>query len=150
MSWTPVAGWDRRRTGPAAVGALTVLLVSAGLFTRYGIGGNLSRDESIYAYGGQRVADGVVPYASIFDAKTPLATVLPGLGVALARVVGADDLDGIRVLFCVLSFLTVVAVYVLVVELWRSVAAGIVAAVTFASFGGFAMDALGGPNAKVP
>jgi hypothetical protein len=141
-----------RVAAPALVwaGAFISLVVAIVLYSRYGIGGNLSRDESIYAYGGQQLVDGVAPYASIFDPKTPLATMLAGLGVAGGRAVGANDLDAIRILFFAMSCLTVVAVYRLVVVIWRSPLAGVIAAVTFASFRGFAIDALAGPDAKTP
>jgi hypothetical protein len=132
------------------VGGAVALLAAAGLFTRYGIGGNLSRDESIYAYGGQQFAHGVPPYVSIFDPKTPLATMLAGLGVLIGNLFGAHDLDSIRVVFFVFSCLCVLAVYGLTLLLWESPAAALLAAVVFASFRGFAIDALGGPDAKTP
>jgi hypothetical protein len=50
----------------------------------------------------------------------------------------------------VFACLAAVAVYYLVLALWRSPLAGIVAAVTFMSFRGFAIDALTGPDAKTP
>jgi hypothetical protein len=125
-------------------GAALSLAMAVALFSRYGIHGTLSRDEAIYAYGGQQLAHGVPFYASIFDPKTPGAAYLAGLGAALG------GLDGIRIAFFVCACLTVVAVYLLAVELWGSVLAGLIAAVAFASFRGFAMDALSGPDAKTP
>jgi hypothetical protein len=127
-----------------AAGALLSLLVAATLFSRFGIDGALTRDEAVYAYGGLQADHGVPFYASIFDQKTPGAAYLAGLGAAFG------GLDGIRVAFFVCACLTVVAVYLLAVELWGSVLAGLVAAVTFAAFRGFAADALGGPDAKTP
>lgn len=131
-------------------GALLSLAIAIALFSRYGIDATLLRDESIYAYGGQQLAEGVPFYVSIFDAKTPLASQLAGLGVVAGNAFGANDLDAIRVVFFVCACLAVVAVYVLGLWLWRSALAGLVAAVTFVAFRGFAMDALGGPNAKTP
>jgi hypothetical protein len=88
------------------------LLVAAALFSRYGIHGALARDEAVYAYGGQQLDDGVPFYASIFDQKTPGAAFLAGLGDALG------GFDGIRIAFFVCACLTVVAVYLLALELW--------------------------------
>jgi hypothetical protein len=127
-----------------AAGALLSLLVAAALFSRYGIDGALARDEAVYAYGGQQVDHGVPFYASIFDQKTPGAAYLAGLGAALG------GLDGIRIAFFVCACLTVVAVYLLALELWGSVLAAVAGAVTFAAFRGFAADALDGPDAKTP
>jgi hypothetical protein len=127
-----------------AAGALLSLLVAAALFSRYGIHGALARDEAVYAYGGQQLEDGVPFYASIFDQKTPGAAYLAGLGAALG------GLDGIRIAFFACACLTVVAVYLLGLELWGSVLAALAGAVVFASFRGFAIDALAGPDAKTP
>lgn len=135
---------------PFVAGAVASLVVAVLLFTRFGINGNLSRDESIYAYGGQQFAHGVPPYASIFDVKGPLASMIPGLAVAFAHLIGRNELYLIRVTFFVCACLTVLAIYLLAARLWRSVVAGVVAAVVFASFTGFAEDALSGPDAKTP
>ena len=103
-----------------------------------------------YAYGGQQVDDGMPFYVSIFDQKTPGAAYLAALAVGIGNVLGVPDLEAIRVMFFVCACLTVVAVYLLALELWGSVVAALVAAVTFAAFRGFAIDALGGPDAKTP
>jgi hypothetical protein len=129
---------------------LLALAVAVLLFTRFGIDGNLSRDEAIYSYGGQQLADGVPVYLGIFDPKPPLPTFLTALAVLAARVLGADELQAMRVEFLLFALLTVVAIYVLGLSLWRSPLAALVGAVTFASFQGFAVDALGGPDAKTP
>jgi 4-amino-4-deoxy-L-arabinose transferase-like glycosyltransferase len=139
---------DRRLV--VALGAAAVLIVAAALFSRFGIHGMLSRDESIYAYGGQQVEDGTPFYVSIFDQKTPGAAYLAAMAVAIGNTFGMADIDAIRVTFFIAACLTVVAVYLLALELWGSVPAALVAAVTFASFRGFALDALGGPDAKTP
>src|SRR4051794_1968403 len=80
-------------------GALVAFVIGAALFSRFGIDGNLWRDESIYAYGGQQLADGVAPYASIFDPKTPLGTMLAAAGVVVADVFGGDQIYAMRVEF---------------------------------------------------
>jgi hypothetical protein len=124
--------------------------VGVALYTRFGFHDRLWRDEAIYAYAGQQMAEGVPPYASIFDPKTPLASMIDAAAVAAGRLVGVDDLLAMRALYLVFSLLTVVAVYYLTQRLWRSPLAGVVAATVFASFRGFAIDAMGGPGAKTP
>ncbi|MGH3042467.1 MAG: ArnT family glycosyltransferase [Gaiellaceae bacterium] len=139
-----------RRHALVLGGAAVTLVLAASLFSRFSLQTGLTRDESIYAYGGQQTVEGVPFYVSIFDMKPPLATIIAGGGVAAARVLGLEDLTGIRLAFFVFACLSVLAVYLLVTWLFSSVAAGLIAAATFASFKGFALDALTGPNAKTP
>jgi hypothetical protein len=130
-------------------GALA-LVVAALLFTQFSIEGNLSRDEAIYSYGGQQLADGVPVYQGIFDPKPPLPTFLTALGVGAGRLTGADELYAMRYEFLLFSLLTVGAMYLLGLRLWRSPLAALAGAVTFVLFKGFATDALAGPDAKTP
>src|SRR6185437_4766731 len=95
------------------------------LYTRFSINQRLWRDEAIYVYGAQRFAHGVPPYASIFDPKAPLATILGGLVALLARGLGLSDIKGIRLEFFVFSVLTVLAVYLVAKRLWSSVPAAV-------------------------
>jgi hypothetical protein len=129
-------------------GALLTLFLAVALFSRFGLDEELRRDEAIYAYGGQRLVEGVPPYVSIIDPKTPLAHVLAGAAVAVGRVGGVDDLVAIRLGFFVIACLAVVAVYLAGIALFGSIRAGLAAAVALLAFKGFAIDALGGPNAK--
>src|SRR3954452_16898277 len=77
-------------------GGALALIVAALLFTQFSIEGNLSRDEAIYSYGGQQLADGVPVYQAIFDPKPPLPTFLTALGVASGRAAGVDELYAMR------------------------------------------------------
>src|SRR3954451_12584217 len=140
-----------RRPNSLAWGAgALALLVAALLYTQFSIQGNLSRDEAIYTYGGQQLVDGVPVYQGIFDPKPPLPTFLTAAGVAAGRAVGEDELVMLRYEFLLFSLLTVGAVYLLGLRLWRSPVAALGGAVTFIVFRGFATDALGGPGAKTP
>src|SRR3954464_14768762 len=130
-------------------GALA-LVVALLLYTQFSIEGNLSRDESIYAYGGQQLVEGLPVYEGIFDPKPPLPTFLTAAGIGSAHVLGSDELKAMRFEFLLFSVLTVGAVYLLCLRLWRSTVAALAGAVTFASFRGFAADAIGGPDVKTP
>lgn len=125
-------------------------LVAMLLLSRYGIHGRLSRDEAVYAYAGQQLAQGVPPYVSIFDAKGPGAGFLAGAAAYLADRVGGNDLQTMRVAFWLFACATVVAIYLLALRLFGSVLGAVAAAVVMASYRGWALDALAGPNAKVP
>lgn len=132
-----------------AAGA-AVVVVAVVLYARFSINGDLSRDESIYVYSGQQFAHGVPPYASVFDPKTPLPSILAGVAAWFADLIGRDDVHLIRLAYFVCAVLTVLAVYLLVVRLFRSITGGVAAAVVMASYTGFARDALAGPDAKTP
>src|ERR687886_260067 len=86
-------GGERMRDKAVVLGApLACLIAAVALFAQFGVYGQLDRDEAIYAYGGQQLAHGVAPYASIFDPKTPGATFLAGVAAAVARAYGGDSL----------------------------------------------------------
>ena len=142
---------DASQRGPRGLaGGTTALAISVAIFTRYRLDDTLKRDEAIYAYAGQQLTHGVAPYASIFDPKTPLASLLTGVGAAVGNAVGVNDLKAMRLLYLLLSCATVLAVYALARTLFRSDLAALASATVFASFRGFAMDALAGPDAKTP
>jgi hypothetical protein len=141
----------RNEQGVAIGGAVVALVVAVLLYTRFSVHGDFIRDEAIYAYGGQRLADdGVAPYQSIFDPKTPLATFLCAFGAAVGRLIGRSELTMIRLVFFLCSVLAVLAIYLLAVRVFRSVLGALVASVVFASFFYFASDSLTGPDAKTP
>src|SRR5689334_7986581 len=106
----PVSGRPARGSTGRAVawlGGVLVLVLAALLFTRFSLDDWLRRDESIYAYGGQQLVHGVAPYVSIFDPKSPLATIFAGAGAAWARLFGGDDVHAIRLVFLGFSCLAV-------------------------------------------
>jgi hypothetical protein len=132
------------------LGALLALAVAVALFTRFSFDDTMRRDEAIYAYGGQQLAAGVPLYRGIFDPKTPVAQALAGLAAAAAPGRGFGDVHAIRAAFFAAACLSVVAVYWLALVLWGSPLAALVGATVFASFRSFALDAVGGPDAKTP
>ena len=145
-----ILGRVGRRRAPTLGGAAASVAVAIALFTRFSSNIEMSRDEGIYAYGGQQMAHGLAPYASIFDPKAPLATIIAGLAAVAARVLGRDDIYAIRAAFFVCSVLAVLAVYLLATRLFGSRLGGVAAAVVFAADWAFAVDAVSGPNAKTP
>jgi hypothetical protein len=132
------------------IGAVLALVLAVALFTRFSFDDTMRRDEAIYAYGGQQLAAGVPLYRGIFDPKTPVAQGLAGLAAALAPGRGFGDVHAIRVAFFVAACLSVLAVYWLGLVLWGSPLAALLGATVFASFRSFALDAVGGPDAKTP
>ena len=82
-------------------------------YALHGFNGMLTRDLAVYSYAGQQVAEGVPPYLGILNRAGPLAHVIPGIGVGIARIGGFDDVLTMRLLFMVIATLCVCAVYVL-------------------------------------
>ena len=82
--------------------------------------------------------------------KGPVAGMPSGFGVAAARVLGRDDVLAVRVEFFVLTAVSALGVYLLVLHLWDSVVAALVAVAVFASFRSYAYFAAAGPDGHTP
>lgn len=138
---------------PAAykvAGGLAALAIAAVVYSQFNLHRRLMRDDAIYLYAGQRFTHGVPPYASIMDPKGPMPGILDGVGVAVARLFGRSDLLVVRVEYCALAIVSVLGIYLLVLDLWHSVVAGVVAAAVFTSFRWYASYALTGPQGHMP
>src|SRR5918912_1252319 len=129
---------------------LLVLVLAVFVYGMYGFDGALLRDYSIYLYSGQRMAEGVPPYVSIFDHKGPLSPMIAGLGVMLSKLLDGDDIYTVRAVFFATGCLTVVAVYLLAKSVFRSQVAGFFAALTFLGFYAYGYPAASGPEPKTP
>lgn len=127
-----------------------MLALAAFVYGLYGFDGPLYRDYGIYLYGGQRFAEGVPPYAGIFDHKGPLPQALAGLGILLFAPVGLGDVYAARLAFFLAGCLSAVAVYLLGEGVFRSRATGLFAALTFLGFYGYARPVASGPEPKTP
>lgn len=140
----------RRLSQPQVLGALAVLTIASVVYSQFNIYGKFSRDSAIYVYGGQRLTHGVPPYASEMDPKGPIPSILCGFGVAVARLLGRSDVLIVRIEFCALAILSVLGLYLLVLELWHSVIAAVVASAVFVWFRCYAHQALIGPEGHEP
>jgi hypothetical protein len=132
---------------PLLAGCCLVALV---VYLAHGFDGPLLRDSGIYAYGGQAVAEGVPPYVAIANRAGPMAHLIPGGAVVVARVVGVDDLLAIRVFYMLIAVACVGLAYLLGRDLFRSRLAGVSAAATLLAFHGFISLATYGPREKTP
>ena len=113
---------------------LFILALAALVYGMYGFDGVLLRDYSIYLYSGQRMAEGVPPYVSIFDHKGPLSPMIAGFGVMLSKVLDWDDILTVRLVFFATGCLTVMAVYLLGKSIFCSQVTGFFGALTFLGF----------------
>jgi hypothetical protein len=133
------------RSDPLIIVSCLVALV---VYLLHGFDGILSRDLGVYSYGGQQVAEGVPPYVGILNRAGPLAHLIPGIGVAVARAVGVDDILGMRLLFLLISVACVGLVYALGRDLFRSRLSGLASAASLLCFQGFIQYASYGPREK--
>ena len=122
--------------------------VALAVYLPHGFDGELIRDVGLYSYGGQQVAEGVPPYVAVINRAGPLAHLVPGIGAAAARAVGADDLLGMRVLLMLISVACIGLAYVVGRELFRSRLAGLATAAALLCFEGFIKYATYGPREK--
>lgn len=150
MSAPDTAAPWRQRLRPRRPDPLTVVcfLVAAGVYALHGLHRMLDRDPSLYIYGGQRFADGVLPYVDVVNRAGPLAHVFPGLGVLGGRLIGVGDVEGVRGLFLLLSAGAVAATYALGRDVGRSRLVGLLAAGVLLTFEGISFYAAFGPREK--
>jgi 4-amino-4-deoxy-L-arabinose transferase-like glycosyltransferase len=118
------------------------------VFLLRGFERQLETDAALYSYAGQRFAEGEPPYVGVLNRAGPLAHLVPGVGVLGARLVGADDLLGARVVMMLLSVACVWLTYLVARDTLGSRVAGVVGASTLLTFEGFAVLATGGPREK--
>ncbi|UCG02642.1 MAG: DolP-mannose mannosyltransferase [Candidatus Heimdallarchaeota archaeon] len=126
-----------------------IFLISLIVYLSYGMKANLRKDNSIIIYAGQQMANGVPYYVSIFDIKSPLAYILAGVGVIIARLIGWNDIITVRLLFLLVSCVTVVSIYFLIKYLFDSSEVGVLSALLFLCFFGFSYYSAFGPRAKI-
>ena len=151
FQYEPTAPKDKRSPrARKAFALLLVLFLAAIVYYGQSFEGALSRDNAIYLYSGQRMAEGIPPYVSIFDHKGPLAPMLVGVGVVISKYLGATDITAVRGVFFLIGCLAVVAAYGLGNSLFKSQRAGLFTALTFLGFFGFARYAVSSPEAKTP
>jgi hypothetical protein len=144
----PVDGAQARGSRTSWWDPLILATVAIAIFVLHGFQGSLGRDLGTFVYGGEKFADGIPPYAGIFNSVGPLADMLPGAAIWLGGVAGLDPILSARAGFLVLSALGIAALYVLAVDVFEVRAAGWIAATTLLAFGEFLALASGGPREK--
>src|SRR5688572_4283825 len=76
-----------------------IFFAAALCYGQYGFRGKLNRDQANHLYAAQRMAEGVPPYVSIFNHKTPLSTMMAGGAATAAKTFAWDDIYAVRVVF---------------------------------------------------
>ncbi len=130
--------------------AVVVALGALVVYELHGHAGNLTRDLGIYTYAGQQVLEGQAPYQAILNRAGPLAHLLPAIGIGGSRLLGVDDVLGVRVFYMLVAVGAVVAVYGLCRSLFGSRVVALAGAAAMLSFHGFIEYAADGPREKTP
>lgn len=129
--------------------SMALLLISLTAYLVYGLERRLSRDNAIYYYSAQQWVQGIPPLVSFFDLKTPLTSFYSSLGVTLTPLIGLHELIVVRAFYIPIGLLTVLAIYQLAVDLWKSRFTGWIAALTLLSLEPLMYVTLSGPRPKV-
>lgn len=140
---------NRQRSEAVVIAAL-LLGASVFAFSQNGFEGRLSRDQGNLVYSGQQMAKGVPPYVSLFNHTGPLSPLIAGAAIIVTDALNVDDVFAVRMVFCALSALAVVALYWLATTLFGSRSVGLLSAIVFIGLEGFARDAGSGPRVKTP
>lgn len=126
-----------------------MLAVVAGIvYWLHGFDGYLSRDLSLYAYANQQAVEGVPPYMSVVNRSGPISHAFATPGVLVARLVGGDDLLGMRIWCLLLSTAFIAVTYLLARNVLRSRLGGVAAAAAMLTVDGFTQYASDGPREK--
>jgi hypothetical protein len=131
-----------------ATDCLVVGTVALLVFALHGFDGPLDRDLGVFTYGGEHVAQGVPPYAAIFNSVGPLSEALPGLAIWIGAHLGIGPVSAERHLFVVLAAGCCAVLHLLARDVLGSRAAGFVAAAVLLTFQDFAALASDGPREK--
>ena len=113
-----------------------------------GFQGPLGRDLAIFAYAGQRVADGAAPYVDLVNRSGPMSHLVPGLGMFLGRLVGIDDVLAARITCWAVSVAAVYVAFRTARLLTGSTPMAAAAALTLVMINGFVEYAARGPRDK--
>lgn len=129
---------------------LFIFIISLILYLSVGLNAPLQRDPGIYVYSAQRVSEGIPPYKSIFDHKSPGAPLLLGGALKVYRMFSSNILGEIlflRILTIILISLIPVILFLIAKEFLGEKPA-FISALVFITFWGFSYFAAGGPRPK--
>jgi hypothetical protein len=130
-------------------GSCFIVAFSAVVFSWYGLELPLYRDNAIYLYSAQRLLEGVPPYISIFDVKTPLTSFVTALLLIPSQSIFDEPLHGVRVGYMVIVTATALLTYRLSVRMFDRSGTALFAPLAMLGFQGYIVMAAVGARPKV-
>ena len=150
MSGHPTEGFGERfSTMPNLLGYVVILVFSAFVFLLYGLDLPFQRDNAIYYYSAQQLLQGVPPYLSIFDIKTPLASFVTAMFLWPSEALFDEPLHGVRIGFMLLVTGTAILLYRLASRMFGQTPAILVPPLGLLGFQGLIVFAAMGARPKV-
>ncbi len=128
--------------------ALLILFLSLLIYAAYGDKGLLYRDEAIYVYAGERLAEGKLPYQAVFDHKGPLAQAFFGLSALLSRLTFHDPVRAARWMSFALAAAVPLFLFLLLKDR-LGIRASFLASLAFLGFSGFSYHVLASTRPKI-
>ena len=126
-----------------------IIAFSVLVFSLYGLGLPLERDNSIYLYSAQRLLEGVPPYLSIFDVKTPLTSFVNALLLLPSQIVFDEPLHGVRIGNMAIVTVTALLTYRLSTKMFNGKGTALFAPLAMLGFQGYTVMAAIGGRPKV-
>jgi hypothetical protein len=130
-------------------GSCFIVVVSAVVFSWYGLELPLHRDNAIYLYSAQRLLEGVPPYISIFDIKTPLTSFVTALFLVPSQSIFDEPLHGVRIGYMAIVTATALLMYRLSVRVFAKNGTALFAPLAMLGFQGYIIMAAVGARPKV-
>lgn len=132
---------------------LSAIAITIAVFLFYGtvVGfeGWLFRDQGLYLYTGQQIAEGRPPYTTAFDIKPPLSSLFVAVAVPAARWTGISDLTAARILFALAASSASAGIFLLVRRLLHELGPALIAALLPLILLPWVADVGMGPRPKV-
>lgn len=132
----------------SAIPGFAVSAVAGAVFLVQGFHGTLGRDLAIFAYAGQKVADGSAPYVDLVNRSGPVSHLVPGFGIFAGRLVGLDDVVAARVICWAVSVAAVYIAFRMARTMLGSTPLAVATALTLVMITGFVEHAARGPRDK--
>ena len=128
---------------------LLVCTIGIAAFLAKGLDLPLARDNALYFYSAQQLVDGIPPYQSIFDIKTPLTSFVTALGILLMQPFSENELLGVRILYIFIGILTLFATYAFAWRVFKKRSIAIYAAIFYLTLPGYTSQVVIGARPKV-
>ena len=128
---------------------LLISLLAILVFFMYGLELPLRRDNAQYIYTAQRLLHGEMPYQSLFDMKTPLASFVTALALFISQSFFDEPLKGVRLFYIAMCIATTLLIYVLANKLFKHKYEALLAPLMMIGFHGYIIQSAIGAEPRL-